>query len=131
MVIHILEYLHKLTGNEIPSKVKVDSGIEEIHKLNQDHSKKMSFIIEQLRFVLTDEPRQRRHSADLLAMACTCSSDYSALYSQIISDCVLTLPCPKYVRRISNGIEAESCFTVSDSTVAYLEARKKKLAKKD
>ena len=36
-----------------------------------------------------------------------------------------------YVRRISNGIEVESSLTVSDSTVAYLEARKKKLAKKD
>ena len=128
MVIHILEYLHKLTGNEIPSKVKVDNVIEEINKLNQDHNKKILFIIDQLRLVLIDEPRQRRYSADLLAMACTWSSVSPALYRQIISDGVLTLPCPKYARRISNGIEVESSFTVSDSTVAYLEARKKKLA---
>ena len=31
MVIHILEYLHKFTGNEIPRKVKMDNVIEEIN----------------------------------------------------------------------------------------------------
>ena len=105
--------------------------MDNVIKLNQDHYKKILFIIEQLRLVLMDEPRKWRYSADLLAMACTWSSVSPDLYRQIISDGVLTLPCTKYVRRISNGIEVESSFTISDSTVAYLESRKKKLAKND
>ncbi len=106
---------------------KIERISKEIEELKFDE-KKQGFLSEQLK-LLSKTPHQRRYSQDLLAMACMWRSVSPALYNQIRSDGIIQLPSDRYIRQLSSAITAD--FTLSDGTVAYLDARMKKLEKKD
>ena len=133
--------------------------IDRVDDMEHHETKKLSFFTGQLSLILRKDPRRRRFSCDLLTMACdlltmacdlltmacdllTMACDLltmacmwqnvsPALYKQIKSESILTLPTAKYVRRLSSGLNVEAGYEVSDVTRAYLQAKKRKLSEKD
>ena len=91
-------------------------------------SKKIDFIKEQLSLT-NQNSHGRRYSKELIAMACMWESVSNALYKQIQSDDVLTLPATKYCQRLSSFLTVD--LNLSESTVAYLKLRIQKLLRKD
>ena len=102
--------------------------VDELEKVATSNEKKLGFLCEQLK-LLEKKPTRRRYSPDTLAVACMWDNVSPALYRLIQSSDVLTLPVDKYVRRLSSAITVD--FDVSESTKAYLQARKEKLKRKD
>ena len=98
---------------------------------NTSNKRKLSVFTEQLSLILIKDPRRRRYSCDLLTMACMWQNVSPALYKQIKSESLLTLPTSKYVRRLSSGLNVEAGYEVSDETRADLQAKKNKLSEKD
>ena len=97
---------------------------------NTTKKRNFPFFTEQLSLILIKDPRRRRYSCDLLTMTCMWQNDSPALYKQIKSESILTLPTAKYVRKLSSGLNVEGGYEVSDVTRAYLQAKKKKLSEK-
>ena len=52
-----------------------------------------------------------------------------AAYHQIASEDILTLPTQRHLRRLPSALDVN--LEITDSTIAYLQARKSKLSTKD
>ena len=89
---------------------------------------KVQFCAEQLSLGIV-QPKGRRYSPPLLAMAVLWQQTSPALYDQILSSDVLCLPSVRWVLRLSSALNVD--FELTESTIAYLKARLSKLKKKD
>ena len=89
---------------------------------------KVQFCAEQLSLGIV-QPKGRRYSPPLLAMAVLWQQTSPALYNLILSSNVVSLPSVRWVLRLSSALNMD--FELTESTIAYLKARMSKLEKKD
>ena len=109
-------------------EVCVKSVVEKLKSSDDADNKTVLFIIEQLELMLK-EPKGRRYSPSLLAMACLLHNTSPACYRQMLKDGVIALPSKRHLRRLTNAVTAE--LGLSESTITYLKARFSKLEEKD
>ena len=121
--------LKNLEEHHASSKIE-QSTIDYVLKLldHLDSSSKLEFLKEQLSLLYV-KPNARRYSPNTLANAAIWHNTSSALYKQISSDEVITLPVDRHIRRLTHAITPD--LELAESSVQYLTARKKKLAPKD
>ena len=116
-----------ITEKEKPTIKSILSDLETLTVDFQDEPK-LSFIKEQL-FLLIKSVNGRRYSPNLMGLAVMWHECSSALYKQIKSDNVITLPSERRIRQLTNALTVT--YDLSDSTVRYIQARKDKLSQKD
>ena len=69
--------------------------------------------------------QHRRYSSDLLSMCVLWENTSSALYKQIREEGVLTLPSPRYIKKLTSALSMDT--GLSEQTLKYLAARVAKL----
>ena len=74
-------------------------------------------------------PNARRYSPSLLSMSILWQQTSSAAYRQVSNEDVLTLPSQRHLRRLTSALDVN--LEITDSTIAYLRARRQKLSTKD
>ena len=102
--------------------------VDQLHNEKLCDNRKISFLTEQLSLVFI-KPNARRYSSSLLAMAFMWQSISPALYRQVDSDGVLTLPSVKHVRALTSAVGAD--LKLTDPARKYLQTRFSKLKPDD
>ena len=102
----------------------------QIHSENLEptQSAKIGFLHEQLSLVFS-KPRGRRYSPGLLAMALLWENISPALYKQLLSANVLTLPSITWLKHLSRDVKVGD--GLPQSTISYLKERIKPLCSRE
>lgn len=96
--------------------------------LEEEHQRKLSFIIEQMELLLK-EPRRRRYSSFTIACAIMWQNTSAALYNQLLGEGILTLPAVGYLKQLSSALAVET--GLSQSTMNYLKRRATNLSARE
>ena len=129
IVINILRALEEMMNNFKTGEKIIENIVDQLKNTSLwETDAKIKFLCEQL-MLAVKPPHGRRYSPDVLALACMWQNVSPALYRQIQSDGILTLPNYKYVRRLSSALTVD--FNLSDSTIVYLSARMAKLSERE
>ena len=118
----------KMTTGKERDRTTVESVVYSLRHSSIAENKKIIFLIEQLELTC-HPPKGRRYSASLQAIACLLHTISAACYRKLLQDDILTLPCERHLRRLTNAINVD--LEISESTIAYLKARFTKLSEKD
>ena len=89
---------------------------------------KLEFLIEQLK-LFGKKPHQKRYSPSLLAMSVLWENARANLYRQIVSEGVLSLPSPKYIKELSGSLSFGT--GLPEGTVNYLRKRLESLCPRE
>ena len=125
-VTNILAFLNSCADSPRPIEDTLEdyaSRLEEILESSEcsaSLSLKLFFLTEQLK-LLKGSPQSNRYSTSFLWTAITWQKTSPALYKLMREDRLFTLPCPSYLKQISNSFSLES--GLSKATVAYLGER--------
>ena len=124
-IVEILKTLENMNEEELQEDIKFH-----IEKLKQFQGiegfvrSKLDFLVEQIELAFM-HVKHRRYSSDLLSMCVLWENSSSNLYKQICEEGVLTIPSPRYVKKLTSAISMDT--GLSGETLKYLEARIAKL----
>ena len=120
----IFEHLNSQKEVKLSDTEFIDDVIEKLEQRFNENVK-IKFVCEQLALVFK-HPNARRYSPSLLAMTILLQRISPSCYKQMYDDDFFTLPCPTHLRRLCPSIDLNT-LTLSVATVAYLEAKFKRL----
>ena len=129
VVENIIVFLRNMSDEKLPPpKNTVEYCVSVLNKtipeLDEKTAKKVSFLKEQLSLSMISN-HSRRYSPDLLACAALWLEVSPALYKQIRSEEILTLPTERHLKDLTKAFTVET--GISEATVKYLKARFSKL----
>lgn len=131
-VLTAVVFLNNLSTASLPPKDTVEFACTILESmlpdLEEESHKKLTFLMEQLQLVLKG-PKQRRYSSFILTTAMMWQMTSPALYNQILSETVLTLPSVRYLKRLSSALAVSA--GLSDETLQYLKVRASSLGPRE
>jgi hypothetical protein len=127
-VLNVLSFLKAFSESTPPATDILQQCVSLLEDLiphaDENLARKLTFIAEQLNLAKKGS-KNRRYSALLLATAVMWDNVSPALYRQMISEDLLTLPGEKWVRRLSGGLSMDT--GLPPATLDYLRSRIKTL----
>lgn len=130
-VSNILSFLASIANTDVTVEDLISSFLSKLKQTSIDDTtvyRKVHFLGEQLSLSLVT-PKRRRFSPDLLACAALWETTSPALYRQILSENILTLPSLNRIHQLSKALVTE--VGMSQSTTAYLRARVQNLSDRE
>ena len=128
-IVQILEHLENINDEKLEEDIKFY-----IEKLKNFECKddlmrsKLDFLLEQIEPAFM-HVQHRRYSPDLLSMCVLWENNSSSLYKPIREEGVLTLPSPRYIRKLNSVLSVDTGFT--EQTLRYLKSRIEKLNERE
>ncbi len=129
-IYNILAFLNSYSKEKANSKDTIENCISKLKNCLEETendvplSNKLSFIIEQLELANCSK-HTRRYSTSFVWSAISWMKSSPALYRQLISEGMMTLPSISYLKQIASKVSLET--GLSSSSIAYLETRFKSL----
>ena len=105
---------------------KFEDSIDKIADIEEEHTKRLGFLLEQLKLLTMKQPR---YSPELLACSAMWNTSSPSLYKQIQQENILSLPTPRYISKLSRGVSTG--LGLSSATEAYLKRRFKTLKQRE